>query len=106
MIISLLLLFVVIGAFAVIYLIFYTTRQHLHDRKDSNDLRSFYAEKFNAEDYEPAFKVSICTGERTAGFIQKDSGIFHDCMLIHSQKDISEFCLTYGVDEYKIKTIY
>lgn len=51
-----------------------------------------------------AVKSSICTGEKTAGFIDNKTGKYHDVMLIKSDADLIEFKRLYGVDE--VKTIY
>lgn len=52
----------------------------------------------------PAVKSSICTGEKTAGFIDNKTGKYRDVMLIKSDADLIEFKRLYGVDE--VKTIY
>ena len=57
------------------------------------------------KEYEtPAVKSSICTGEKTAGFIDNKTGKYRDVMLIKSDADIAEFKRQCGVDE--VKTIY
>ena len=53
---------------------------------------------------EPAVRRSICTGEMTVGFIEKETGRFHDLMRVNGPKELEEFCRTLGVKE--IKTIY
>ena len=52
----------------------------------------------------PAIKSSICTDEKTAGFIDNRTGKYHDVMLIKSDADLAEFKRLCGVDE--VKTIY
>ena len=52
----------------------------------------------------PAVKSSICTGEKTAGFIDSRTGKYRDVMLIRSDADLAEFKRMYSVDE--VKTIY
>ena len=54
--------------------------------------------------YDAAIRSSICTGEKTAGFVDKKTGHFTDVMLIRTQKDLEKFKETYGVTE--VKTIY
>ncbi|MBQ6154002.1 MAG: aspartate dehydrogenase [Ruminococcus sp.] len=49
-------------------------------------------------------RASICTGEKVAGFKDKQSGQFTEVMLIRSDKDLEEFRKKYKVDT--IKTIY
>ena len=53
---------------------------------------------------EPAVRRSICTGEMTVGFIDRESGKFHDLMRVNGAKGLEEFCRALGVKE--IKTIY
>ncbi len=52
----------------------------------------------------PVIRASICTGEKTAGFLEQ-GGTFREVMLIRSQKDLDEFRAQYGI-EGPIKTIY
>lgn len=59
---------------------------------------------YDKENETPAVKSSICTGEKTAGFIDNKTGKHHDVMLIKSDADLAEFKRLYGVEE--IKTIY
>lgn len=53
---------------------------------------------------EPAVRRSICTGEMTVGFIDRQSGKFTDVMKVEDQKGLEEFMRSVGVTE--IKTIY
>ena len=59
---------------------------------------------YDKENETPAVKSSICTGEKTAGFIDNSTGKYRDVMLIRSEADIAEFKRQCGVEE--IKTIY
>ena len=59
---------------------------------------------YDKENETPAVKSSICTGEKTAGFIDSRTGKYRDVMLIKSSADLEEFKRMYGVDE--VKTIY
>ncbi|MBR2992775.1 MAG: aspartate dehydrogenase [Clostridiales bacterium] len=59
---------------------------------------------YDKENETPAVKSSICTGEKTAGFIDARTGKYRDVMLIKSDADIAEFKRQCGVDE--VKTIY
>ena len=56
------------------------------------------------ERFEPVLRSSICTGEKTAGFIDNRTGKYHDVMLIKSEADLAEFKRLYGIEE--VKTIY
>ncbi|MBR2524335.1 MAG: aspartate dehydrogenase [Clostridiales bacterium] len=53
---------------------------------------------------EPAVKRSICTGETTVGFIDIQTGKFHDLKLVTSQEEIDDFMRQTGVEN--IKTVY
>lgn len=53
---------------------------------------------------EPAVRRSICTGEMTVGFIEKETGRFRDFMKVNGPKELEEFCRSLGVKE--IRTIY
>ena len=59
---------------------------------------------YDKENETPAVKSSICTGEKTAGFIDSRTGKYRDVMLIKSSADLEEFKRLCGIDE--IKTIY
>ena len=54
---------------------------------------------------EPAIRVSICTGEKVAGFINRKSERFEEVMLISNEKDLQEFIDTYSITG-EIKKIY
>ena len=56
---------------------------------------------YDKENETPAVKSSICTGEKTAGFIDNRTGKYRDVMLIKSPADLEVFKRTYGVDELK-----
>ncbi len=53
----------------------------------------------------PVIRVSICTGERTAGFQQLPHGKFEEVMLIRNQRDLDEFRERYGISG-EIERIY
>lgn len=59
---------------------------------------------YDKENETPAVKSGICTGEKTAGFIDNKTGKYRDVMLIKSEADLAEFKRMCGVDE--VKTIY
>ncbi len=60
--------------------------------------------EFDPEKQEPAVRRSICTGEMTVGFIEKETGKFQDLMRVSGQKGLDEFCAQLGIKE--IRTIY
>ena len=53
---------------------------------------------------QPAVRRSICTGEMTVGFIDRDTGKFRDIMRVDGQAGLEAFMKQIGVTE--IKTIY
>ncbi len=54
--------------------------------------------EFDPARFEPAVRSSICTGEKTAGFRETDTGRFEEVMLIRTEADLAEFRETYGVE--------
>ena len=73
-------------------------------------INTFFKKKSeNKITYDPqtqyaVIRSSICTGEKVAGFKNKQDGHFTDVMLIKSQDDIDTFKNLYGIDT--IKTEY
>ncbi len=61
---------------------------------------------FDREKLQPAIRSSICTGEKTAGFVSRETGKFIDEMLIRSEEDLREFLDTFGIREDEIRHIY
>ncbi|MBQ9347874.1 MAG: aspartate dehydrogenase [Oscillibacter sp.] len=61
---------------------------------------------YDREKQQPAVRRSICTGEMTAGFLDRDTGKFRELMLLDGQKELEAFCQRTGVEERDIKTIY
>lgn len=59
------------------------------------------APAFDAQTEEAALRCSICTGEQTAGFRNKNTGHFREIMLIRSPADLDDFKREYGVEEVK-----
>lgn len=49
-------------------------------------------------------KCSICNGEQTAGFQDKETGKFQEVMLIQNSSDLKLFQKIYGLND--IKKIY
>ena len=52
---------------------------------------------FSPDRYIPVIRCSICTGEQTAGFRDKETGTFHEIMLIRDDRDLQEFRKLYEV---------
>ena len=60
---------------------------------------------YDAEKLTPVIRSSICTGEKTAGFREKETGKFRDVMLIRDEADLEAFRKQYGITG-DIETIY
>ena len=54
----------------------------------------------------PAVRKSICTGEMTLGFIERDTNRFIDYGKARDQADLEAFCRRAGIDEKDLVTIY
>jgi len=52
---------------------------------------------FNVQQFKPAIRSSICTGEKVAGFLDRQNGHFSEVMLIRSEKDIESFRKQFGI---------
>ncbi len=63
------------------------------------------AETWDAEKLKPVIRASICTGEKVAGFIERDTRHFREVMLIADEADLKKFRERYGIDG-EIETIY
>ena len=53
---------------------------------------------YNPEKEKPIIHASICNGEQVAGFKDKETGEFHEVMLIRDNQDLAEFKQTYGLE--------
>lgn len=58
------------------------------------------------ESFEPVLRSSICTGEATACFRNRETGKLHEIVVIRSPKDLADFGKQYGVDIEDIRTVY
>ena len=61
---------------------------------------------YDRERMEPAVRSSICTGEKTVGFLEKKTGKFHEYALARSQSEVDAFCKRVGIAPEDIKRIY
>lgn len=61
---------------------------------------------YNEALHKPAVLKSICTGEATAGFVDKKTSKFSPVMLIKSKKDLAEFRRIYKLSNSIIPNIY
>lgn len=62
----------------------------------------FFRKKIQRKYYDPkirkpAIRVSICTGEKVAGFKNLQNERFEEVMLLSDEKDLKEFKDTYGI---------
>lgn len=73
----------------------------MFSRKKKTDTLSY-----NPTLQRPVIKSSICTGERVAGFVDKESGKFEDIMLIRDDADLQKFCALYGLKAEEIGKIW
>lgn len=62
-------------------------------------------EAYDAALLEPVIRSSICTGEKVAGFREKETGRFREVSLIRTPDDLAAFKRKYGI-EGDIPTIY
>ncbi len=61
---------------------------------------------YDREAQQPAVRRSICTGEMTLGFTDKDSGRFHEYLLARDARELEDFCRRTGVTPETLRTIY
>ena len=54
--------------------------------------------EYDPEKEKPIIRASICNGEQVAGFKNKETGEFHEIMIIRDQSELNEFMKTYGLD--------
>ena len=54
---------------------------------------------YDKDNKKPVIKVSICNGERVAGFKDIHTGKIEEIMLIKEQADLETFKKMYGIDE-------
>ncbi len=61
----------------------------------------FEVAPYDPETHDAVIRSSICTGEKVAGFKNKQDGHFTEVMLIRNQKDLDSFKQTYKVETVK-----
>ena len=54
---------------------------------------------YDREQLRPVIRVSICTGEETAGFRDLHTGKFREVQLIRNDRDLQEFMALYGISQ-------
>ena len=60
---------------------------------------------YDPEKLTPVIRASICTGEKTAGYRENETGRFREVMLIRNETDLQEFREKFGI-EGEIRTVY
>ncbi len=60
---------------------------------------------FDPERYTPVIRCSICTGEKSAGFRDKETGRTEEIMLIRDENDLKAFREQYGITG-EIREVY
>ena len=61
---------------------------------------------YDIENEKPVIRVSICTGEKVAGFQNIHNGKFKEVMLISNEADLQLFRSTYHITDNNIPKIY
>ena len=61
---------------------------------------------YDREAMEPAVRSSICTGEKTVGFLERKTGKFHEYGLARTQSDVEAFCERTGTTPEEIRHCY
>lgn len=59
--------------------------------------KSVSTARFDPERYTPVIRCSICTGEKSAGFRDRETGRVEEIMLIRDDRDLAEFRSQYGI---------
>ena len=54
----------------------------------------------------PAVRKSVCTGEMTGGYIDRETGKFHELELIRGPDGFSKFCESLNVKPSDVETFY
>ena len=54
----------------------------------------------------PAARVSICTGETTVGFLDRQTGAFTELCRVEGREGVADFCRRVGARPEDVKTIY
>ena len=54
----------------------------------------------------PAVRKSICTGEMTGGYVDPETGKFHELELIDGPESFAAFCKSARVSPDDVETIY
>ena len=55
---------------------------------------------------ELVLRCSICTGEQTAGLMDRETGTFHALCLVQDRQELEALCKRYGVQPETVRKIY
>ena len=55
---------------------------------------------------EPCVRSSICTGEKSVGFRNRETGKFEEYAALRSDADLAAFLEEYGLTKDELRTIY
>ena len=58
---------------------------------------------YDRENQIPVVRSSICTGEKVAGFRDKQTGKFEEITCIHGERELEEFLDNYGILREELK---
>ena len=80
------------GAILLAFLIVLAVEMHRDSGKTPHDLKSLKEQiPFDPEKQEAVIRCSVCTGEKVAGFRNRQDGHFTEVMLIRSPEDEQRF---------------
>lgn len=71
-----------------------------------NWFRKTPTRSYDPELQEPVVRRSICTGEMTVGFLDKNTGRFREYECVHTERELEAFCKAQGIRREDLKTIY
>ncbi len=64
------------------------------------------AKTFDRAVLEPCIRSSICTGEKSVGFRNRETGKFEEYAAVRSEADLEAFLAEYGLKRDELRTIY
>ena len=81
------------------------------EKQEREDMRIFQKKEpppipYDPRTQQPALRSSICTGEMTLGFVDRETGKFHEYELARGEADVVRFCRRVGAAPEDIKRIY
>lgn len=61
---------------------------------------------YDKENQKPVLRISICTGEKVAGFQDRHTGNITEVMLVRTGADLETFRRLYNIAQDEISTVY